>query len=48
MVKEGEETCGAFQGTHLISLWTVCLLQWQQNFFTSSRSDVLRRFFWDV
>jgi hypothetical protein len=33
---------------HLISLWTVELLQWGQNFFNSSRSLVLRRFFWVV
>jgi hypothetical protein len=30
---------------HLISLWTVDLLQWGQNFFSSSRSVVFRRFF---
>ena len=39
---------GAFQVPHLVSLWTVCLLQWVQNLFTSIRSDVLRRFFCDV
>ena len=35
-------------GNHFVSLCTVCLLQWGQNFFTSSRPVVLRRFFWDV
>jgi len=30
---------------HLISLWAVDLLQWVQNFFSSSRSVVFRRFF---
>jgi hypothetical protein len=35
-------------GDHLISLCTVELLQWGQNFFNSSLSLVLRRFFWVV
>ena len=30
---------------YLISLWTVWVLQWVQNFFSSSRLVVLRRFF---
>jgi hypothetical protein len=30
---------------HLISLWSVDLLQWGQNFLISSRSVVFRRFF---
>ncbi len=29
---------------YLISLWTTCLLQWVQNFFSSRRAVVLRRF----
>jgi hypothetical protein len=29
---------------YLISLWAVCLLQWGQNFLSSSRAVVLRRF----
>lgn len=29
---------------YLISLWTVCLLQWGQNFLISNRAVVLRRF----
>jgi len=29
---------------YLISLWLVCLLQWVQNFFSSNREVVFRRF----
>ncbi len=45
-----EKICGLGLGPrdHLISLCTVALLQWGQNFFSSSRSVVLRRFFWVV
>ena len=32
----------------MISLWSVILLQWGQNFLISSRSVVFRRFFSDV
>ena len=31
--------------SYLISLWTECLLQWVQNFLSSRRAVVLRRFF---
>jgi hypothetical protein len=36
---------GELRSTHLISLWTVDLLQWGQNFLISSRSVVFLRFF---
>jgi hypothetical protein len=36
---------GSRRRDHLISLWTVDLLQWGQNFFSSIRSVVFRRFF---